>query len=75
MPPVESIEEQVKDGSLYNNGKIPGSEEAKEPPSSFAGGALIAAPRRSPDEPARQTVQNHPRADVGWSAGDEAYSD
>ena len=43
VPPVESIEEQVKDGSLYNNGKIPGSEEAKEPPSSFAGGALIAA--------------------------------
>ena len=43
VPPVESIEEQVKDGSLYNNGKVPGSEEAKEPPSSFAGGALIAA--------------------------------
>jgi hypothetical protein len=39
VPPVESIEQQVKDGSLYGSKK---EDDVKAPPSQFAGGALIA---------------------------------
>jgi len=42
VPPVESMEQQVKDGSLFGS-KKGAHAEVKEPPSAFAGGALIAA--------------------------------
>jgi hypothetical protein len=42
VPPVESMEQQVKDGSLFGS-KKGAHVEVKEPPSAFAGGALIAA--------------------------------
>jgi hypothetical protein len=38
VPPVESIEEQVKDGTLYGEEK----SDVKEPPAAFSGGAIVA---------------------------------
>ena len=56
VPPVESVEQQVKDGSLY---KDPSEDDANAPPAVFAGGAIVAAdPGASADVLAKGEVKD-----------------